>query len=116
MEAEVIYNDRGSSKGFGFITMASRGDADNALSMLHRTVVDGRLILVNYATPKKPAGLRSVGEEMNARPERFGISTRVQGKPRVGARELVQAELNLAQAQLQVDRLREELCSQWRIR
>ena len=89
MEAEVIYNDRGS-KGFGFITMASREDADNALPMLHRTVVDGRLIQVSYATPKK---LRS------------GISTR----------ELVQAELNLVQAQMQVDRLREELCSQWRM-
>jgi len=46
LEAEVIYNDRGSSKGFGFITMASRGDAVNALSRLDRIVVDGRLIQV----------------------------------------------------------------------
>ena len=105
MEAEVIYNDRGSSKGFGFITMASREDADNALSMLHRTVVDGRLIQVSYATPKKPAGLKSAEQEMSGRPDRSGISTR----------ELVQAELNLVQAQMQVDRLREELCSQWRM-
>ena len=81
MEAEVIYNDRGS-KGFGFITMASRGDAVNALSRLDRIVVDGRLIQV---VP-------------------------------VGTRELVQAEVRLAQAQLQVDRLREELCSRWRMR
>ena len=91
MEAEVIYNDRGS-KGFGFITMASREDADNALSMLHRTVVDGRLILVNYATPKPI---------LTAGPAKSGVSPS----------DLVQAEIKLAEAQLEVERLRGELSS-----
>ena len=93
LEAEVIYNDRGS-KGFGFITMASREDASNALARLHRTVVEGRLIQVNYATPKKVATPRKVGQVERAR---------------VSPRDLVEAEIKLARAQLQVDMMRMEL-------
>ena len=93
LEAEVIYNDRGS-KGFGFITMASREDASTAQSRLHRTVVDGRPIQVNYATPKKVATPGEVGQVV---------------RPRVSPRDLVEAEIKLALAQLQVDMMRLEL-------
>ena len=93
LEAEVIYNDRGS-KGFGFITMASMEDANNALSRLHRSVVEGRLIQVNYATPKKDATPGNNGQVM---------------RPRVSPRDLVEAEKKLARAQLQVDMMRLQL-------
>ena len=92
LDAEIIYNDRGS-KGFGFITMESGEDADNALRRLHHSVVEGRLILVNMATPKKSALVKTSGPLVRANPS-----------------ALVQAEVRLAQAKLEVARLREELC------
>ena len=58
LDVEIIFNERGS-KGFGFVTFASAGDADNARAELHGSVVDGRKIVVNNATArvqtKKPA-------------------------------------------------------------
>ena len=58
LDVEIIFNERGS-KGFGFVTFASAGDADNARAELHGSVVDGRKIEVNNATArvqtKKPA-------------------------------------------------------------
>ena len=53
-DAEIIYNDKGS-KGFGFITMARAQDADVARLKLHNTIVEGRIIEVNLATPKNNA-------------------------------------------------------------
>ena len=50
-DAEIIYNDKGS-KGFGFITMSRGKDADNALIRLNHSIVEGRIIEVNLATPK----------------------------------------------------------------
>merc|ERR1719228_559957 len=50
-DAEIIYNDMGS-KGFGFVTMARGQDADRAVSRLNHATVEGRVIVVNLATPK----------------------------------------------------------------
>ena len=50
-DAEIIYNDKGS-KGFGFITMARNQDAEVARLRLNGTIVEGRIIEVNPATPK----------------------------------------------------------------
>lgn len=51
LEAEVISNARGS-KGFGFVTFAHELDADRAKSLMHRSVIDGRMIEVNDALPR----------------------------------------------------------------
>ncbi|XP_055334705.1 uncharacterized protein LOC129585849 [Paramacrobiotus metropolitanus] len=56
VDAEIIFNDRGS-KGFGFVTMASEADANKAKMLLHHKVFHSRQIEVNDATPK-PVSLR----------------------------------------------------------
>ena len=45
MDAEIIFNDRGS-KGFGFVTFANGDDALKARDDLNGRVVDGRKIEV----------------------------------------------------------------------
>ena len=47
MDAEIIFNDRGS-KGFGFVTFANGDDALKARDDLNGRVVDGRKIEVRY--------------------------------------------------------------------
>ena len=81
LHAEIIFNDRGS-KGFGFVTMARGEDAQTALVRLNHSIVDGRTISISLANPRK-----------------FVVS-----------RQLSQAQFRLEQAQLEVQRLREELC------
>ncbi|XP_063693175.1 RNA binding protein fox-1 homolog 1-like isoform X5 [Bolinopsis microptera] len=51
LEAEIIFNERGS-KGFGFVTMMSAEDASNAKQKLGGAIIDGRKIEVNWATPR----------------------------------------------------------------
>ena len=48
MDAEIIFNDRGS-KGFGFVTFANGEDALKAKDHLNGRVVDGRKIEVRHA-------------------------------------------------------------------
>ena len=61
---EIIFNERGS-KGFGFVTFSSSGDADRARTELNGTVVEGRKIEVNNATArvqtKKPTPIPGSG-------------------------------------------------------
>ena len=94
LDAEIICNDRGS-KGFGFVTMARAKDAQSALARLNNSSVDGRAIYINLANPKKSA-LPS-----------FDVN-------RSGwiHSNLVKAEARLKQAELEVQTLREELCSE----
>ena len=47
MDAEIIFNDRGS-KGFGFVTFANGDDAIKARDDLNGRVVDGRKIEVSH--------------------------------------------------------------------
>ena len=79
----VILNQQQYSKGFGFVTMEREEDAHNAMVRLQNYVLDGRTISINLAYPKKPAVVVNI----------------------------VEAEMRLHQAEEEVMRLREELCS-----
>ena len=81
----VILNQQQYSKGFGFVTMEREEDAHNAMVRLQNYVLDGRTISINLAYPKKPAVV---------------VDT-----------DIVKAEMRLHQAEEEVMRLREELCS-----
>ncbi|KAI4336243.1 hypothetical protein L6164_014792 [Bauhinia variegata] len=51
--AEVIYNrDTDQSRGFGFVTMSTVEEADNAVEKFNRYDLDGRLLTVNKAAPR----------------------------------------------------------------
>ena len=53
--AQVITDrDTGSSKGFGFVEMASDQEAQAAISSLNGKSVDGRSLIVNEARPQEP--------------------------------------------------------------
>lgn len=49
----VVIKDRdsGRSKGFGFVTMATQADAENAIRMFNGKSVDNRELKVNIARP-----------------------------------------------------------------
>ena len=87
LDAEIIFNDQGS-KGFGFVTMAYKEEADIVLEKLHKTVIDNRVVRINMANPKK--------------------TTLVWGDTTASPSNLVFAEVKLAQARLDVKRLKEE--------
>ena len=88
LDAEIISNERGS-RGYGFVTMARREEADLVLAMLHNSFIDNRVVHVNLATPKK--------------------SALACGDTTASPSNLVVAEVKLAQAMLDVKRLKEEL-------
>src|SRR5690606_31205624 len=49
----VTDRDSGTSRGFGFVTMANRKDAPRAIEMLHGSNLNGRSIVVNAATDRR---------------------------------------------------------------
>jgi len=53
-----IIEDRetGRSRGFAFVEMSSREEAQNAISAINGTEVDGRQLLVNEAKPRENNG------------------------------------------------------------
>jgi cold-inducible RNA-binding protein len=55
--------ERGTSRprGFGFVTMSNRSEAENAISKMDQAQVDGRTIRVNESRPKGEAGPRGPG-------------------------------------------------------
>ena len=60
-DVQIIYNLMGS-KGFGFVTMTKGVDADRARLFLHGSMVEGRIVEVNLATPKmRPVYYRPLG-------------------------------------------------------
>ncbi|XP_066519703.1 RNA binding protein fox-1 homolog 2 isoform X3 [Hoplias malabaricus] len=72
LDVEIIFNERGS-KGFGFVTFESSGDAEKARERLHGTIVEGRKIEVNNATARVMTNKKLVspyanGEALNALP------------------------------------------------
>jgi RNA recognition motif-containing protein len=52
----ITDRDTGQSKGFGFVEMASDGEAQKAIQTLNGTTIDGRQIKVNEARPKGSGG------------------------------------------------------------
>jgi RNA recognition motif-containing protein len=56
VESASVVKDRfsGESRGFGFIEMPAKKDADAAIAGLNGTDVKGRTITVNEAKPKAP--------------------------------------------------------------
>lgn len=54
----AIITDRisGEARGFAFVEMASPDDAQAAITALHGTTVDGRVLTVNEARPKADRG------------------------------------------------------------
>ena len=107
-DAEIIYNDQGS-KGFGFITMSRGRDADNALNRLNHSIVEGRIIEVNLATPRM-TGLRKTGEGFV--PGAYSsLSSPHSSSPGIlaSAQTLLEAEAKLAEAKKEVSRIRQQL-------
>jgi RNA recognition motif-containing protein len=50
----IIDRDSGRSKGFGFVEMSTDQAAQEAISKLNGTEIDGRAITVNEARPQEP--------------------------------------------------------------
>ena len=58
VQSTNIIEDRetGRSRGFGFIEMSSKEEAQNAISTLNGKDVDGRALTVNEAKPREDRG------------------------------------------------------------
>ena len=56
VESASVIKDRfsGESRGFGFVEMPAKKDADASIAALNGTDVKGRTITVNEAKPKAP--------------------------------------------------------------
>ena len=99
-DAEIIYNDKGS-KGFGFVTMSRGRDADDALIRLNHSIVEGRIVEVNLATPKV-IGLKKTSADVGPPAEDLAVSPG-------SSKALIEAEMKLAQAQMEVLKLRKQM-------
>jgi RNA recognition motif-containing protein len=55
----VTDRDSGQPRGFAFVEMSERRDAETAISSLNGTELNGRAMNVNEARPKNDAGPRS---------------------------------------------------------
>ena len=55
--ADVIKDKfSGQSKGFGFVEMPEKSEADDAINALHDSVQEGRKLTVNEARPRTNSG------------------------------------------------------------
>ena len=63
VETAKVVRDRetGRSKGFGFVEMASDGEADEAINKFNGQEFNGRPLTVNEARPPQPKGDRGGG-------------------------------------------------------
>ena len=63
MEA-IVMNDRmtGRSRGFGFVSMSSEEEAEQAINALNGASLDGRALTVNVARPREEGGQRDRGQ------------------------------------------------------
>ena len=52
----VTDRDSGQARGFAFVEMTERKDAENAMSVLNGSELNGRAINVNEARPKPQGG------------------------------------------------------------
>jgi RNA recognition motif-containing protein len=62
----------GRSKGFGFVEMASKEEAEAAMNGLNNTELDGRTLNVNEARPRQDRGPRGGGGGRGGRGGRGG--------------------------------------------
>lgn len=63
----VTDRDSGQSRGFAFVEMTERSDAENAISVLNGSELNGRAINVNEARPKPQGGGGRSGGRSNSR-------------------------------------------------
>ena len=58
VDRESLVTDRetGKARGFGFVEMAQKAEAENAIASLNGRELDGRAINVNEARPKEDRG------------------------------------------------------------
>ncbi len=57
LDAKVITDrETGRSRGFGFVTFAEEGAADEAMNQMNGSELDGRTINVNEAQERSPRG------------------------------------------------------------
>ncbi|MEP7075273.1 MAG: RNA-binding protein [Acidobacteriota bacterium] len=63
VESANVVEDRetGRSRGFGFVEMASKDEAENAIAQLNGKEVNGRELKVNEAKPREDRGGRGNG-------------------------------------------------------
>lgn len=52
----ITDRDTGRPKGFGFVEMATKEDAEKAIEMFNEKELDGRRIAVNIARPREDRG------------------------------------------------------------
>ena len=57
----------GRSRGFGFVEMATEGDAQKAIDMWNGKELDGRTLIVNEAKPREDHPRRSGGFDRGGR-------------------------------------------------
>ena len=58
VESATVITDRdtGRSKGFGFVEMSSKSEAEAAIDALNGKEIDGRTLTVNEARPREDRG------------------------------------------------------------
>jgi cold-inducible RNA-binding protein len=63
VESATVLTDRstGQSRGFGFVEMTNRNEAQAAINALNGTQLDGRALNVNEARPKTEGGFGGGG-------------------------------------------------------
>jgi len=63
VESASVVEDRdtGRSRGFGFVEMASKEEAEAAIAQFHGKEIDGRNLTVNEARPREERGNRGGG-------------------------------------------------------
>ena len=50
---EIIKDDNGQSKGFGFVTMSSQSEGEKAIEMFNAYSLNERELKVDWAKPKR---------------------------------------------------------------